>query len=247
MVDVVIPISVSGIWRPFISDNPTRSGSIGITVILEPYSFARVTEGEGVYLNGNPVKMKNLEYLEAKMGKVRVDMESEVPLGFGYGMSASVSLAYALGASQIRGIDPEQAALLAHESEVISGNGLGDVVSQFFGRNIVYRERPGFPPYGVIRIFEISSDDIYSKPLEALPTKSILQPLDVSFTLINEFLSNPSIDKFFEVSRKFTEALGFTSPFPNSFRKKGLILKLGKPESDSWIRHRIASRGAYVE
>lgn len=85
---------------------------------------------------------------------------------------------------------------MAHESEVISGNGLGDVVSQFFGRNIVYRERPGFPPYGVIRIFEISSDDIYSKPLEALPTKSILQPLDVSFTLINEFLSNPSIDKF---------------------------------------------------
>lgn len=48
------------------------------------------------------MKMKNLEYLEAKMGKVRVDMESEVPLGFGYGMSASVSLAYALGASQIR-------------------------------------------------------------------------------------------------------------------------------------------------
>ncbi|BCS92767.1 GHMP kinase [Metallosphaera javensis (ex Sakai et al. 2022)] len=247
MVDVVIPISVSGVWRPFISERAEQSGSVGITVILEPYSFARVTQGEGVYLNGNLVKMKNIEYLEARMGKVRVEIESGVPLGFGYGMSASISLAYALGASQIKGLELEHAVLMAHESEVISGNGLGDVVSQFFGRNIVYRERPGFPPHGKIRILDIFSEDIYSKPLEMLPTKSILQPLDISLVLIDEFLSNPSLIKFFEVSRKFTEALGFRSPYPNSFRKKGLILKLGKPESDTWIKHRIASRGAYVE
>lgn len=211
------------------------------------FSYATVTEGEGVFINGKSVKIPNIEYLELKLGKVKVQMETSVPLGYGYGISASISLAYALGFSELKGIDRKKAVLLAHESEIVSGNGLGDVVAQYFGRNVVYREKPGFPPHGKIRIFELESDNIYSRPIEAMSTRNIVRTLYLSLNLINEFVREPTIHKFFEVSRKFNESLGFISPYPNSFRKKGLILKLGEPDSNLWIRHRIAQQGAYVE
>ncbi|MEM0279963.1 MAG: GHMP kinase [Metallosphaera sp.] len=247
MVDVLIPLSVSGVWYPYLAEDLAQSGSIGITVLLEPFSYAKVRNGEGILINGEKVRLDNVEYLSRKLGKVKVEIETGVPLGYGYGLSASISLAYALGVSEIKGIDPYLAVLEAHKSEIIAKNGLGDIVSQYFGKNIVYREKPGFPPYGVVRSFPIDSDNIYSLPIESLPTTTILKPLDVSFELIQDFLQNPTLERFFSVSKRFTELLGFESKYPNSFRKKGLILKFGEPESGSWIRHRIAKRGAYVE
>ncbi|QKR00550.1 GHMP kinase [Metallosphaera tengchongensis] len=247
MVDIVIPISVSGIWYPIDLEEPKKSGSIGLTLILEPFSYARVTQGEGIYLNGKLVKISNQEILQAKLGKLKVDLQSSVPLGYGYGMSASISIAYALGASELFSMNPDNAISVAHESEVVSGNGLGDVVSQYYGRNLVLRESPGVPPYGRITIFELESDQLYSKPIEAIPTRSILKPLKQALELIDEFKKSPSLQNFISCSRRFTEAMGFKSPYPDSIRKKGLILKLGSPESESWIRHKIANQGAFVE
>ena len=246
MVDIVIPLSVSGVWYPVPHQEPSKAGSLGIALVLEPYSHARVSEGEGVYINGAKVNFENLKYLEMKLGKVRVDMTSAVPLGYGYGMSASVSLAYSLGVAEIRGVPEEVAVRLAHESEVISGNGLGDVISQYYGHGIVCRMRPGLPPLGEVKVFE-SEGIVYSKPLAPLPTSRIVRRLDLALKLMEEFMRDPSLSSFFTISKRFAEALGFQSPYPCSFRKKGVILKLNEPESDSWIKHRIARRGAYVE
>ncbi|MEM0068105.1 MAG: hypothetical protein QXP62_02285 [Saccharolobus sp.] len=50
-MEIIVPISVSGIWFPVINDaNLLESGSIGLTLTLEPYIIAEIGHGSGIFL-----------------------------------------------------------------------------------------------------------------------------------------------------------------------------------------------------
>lgn len=245
MIEVRIPISISGIWYPIFSNNPENSGSIGLAMVLEPYTIFEIKKGETeVYFNGNKINIPNIDFLKNKLGELKIYAHSSVPLGYGYGLSGSISLAYALGSIELLGKSEDEAIKAAHVSEVLSGNGLGDVVSQYYGRGLVYRREPGYR--GKVEVIEVEWKTICSKPLEAMSTRSIIKNSPTALQYIQEFLGNVSIDKFFEVARKFNESLGFASPYPKSFRKKGLIVRLEDCSDNSWIIHIPARKGAYV-
>ncbi|WP_205760739.1 pantoate kinase [Acidianus sulfidivorans] len=245
-MEVAVPISISGIWFPKISNNIENSGSIGLTMVLEPYTLFEIKKGEEaeIFFNNEKIEFPNLEYLKKKLGNLILSAHTKIPLGFGYGMSGSISLAYALGSIELLGKKEDEAIKVAHESEVISGNGLGDVISQYYGGGLVYRKEPGYR--GKVEIIDIEWKKICSKPIEAIPTKSILKESTIALDYIKEFLQNKTIEKFFELSRKFNENLGFKSPYPRSFRKKGLIVRLEDCNEQSWITHSPAKKGAYV-
>ncbi|WP_187152769.1 pantoate kinase [Acidianus manzaensis] len=243
-MEVLVPISISGIWYPKISNNFENSGSIGLTMVLEPYTLFEIKRGEPeIVFNNKKINFPNLDYLKQKLGSLTLSVNSEIPLGFGYGMSGSISLAYALGSVELLGKNEDEAIKIAHESEVINGNGLGDVISQYYGGGLVYRKEPGYR--GKVEIIDIEWKRICSKPIESISTKSIIKDSTLALDYINAFLSNRTIENFFELSRKFNESLGFKSPYPKSFRKKGLIVKL-EDCNESWITHNPAKKGAYV-
>ncbi len=242
-----VPLSISGIWYPVKSEIASKTGSIGLTLVLEPYTVFEVKRSDTptIVFNGVRIDFPNVAVLR-RLGSLRVEAEAKVPLGYGYGLSGSISLAYALGARELYNVDEGVALETAHESEVAFNNGLGDVISQYYGGGLVYRKRPGAPGYGEVERVEVQWEEVYSKPIEKMPTKGIIRPLEMAKALIEEFLKERTLKKFFEVSRKFNEELGFHSDYPDSFRKKGLIVKLGYPSEDGWISHRPAMRGAYV-
>lgn len=245
MIEVRVPISISGIWYPIFSENPKDSGSIGLTMVLEPYTIFEIKRGNAeIYYNNKKLHISNIDFLKSKLGELTLYVHSSVPLGYGYGMSGSISLAYALGSIELLGKKEDEAIMYAHISDVINGNGLGDVVSQYYGRGLVYRKEPGYR--GKMEIIELEWKRICSKPLEAVPTKSIIKNTPEALQYIQDFLNNKTIDNFFELARKFNEKLGFTSPYPKSFRKKGLIVRLEECSDNSWILHNPAKRGAYV-
>jgi pantoate kinase len=249
VVEVAVPISISGIWYPVISKNPEESGSIGLTLVLEPYIISEIKKSNTavIYFNGRKIDLPNLTILKAKLGNFEMNVISQVPLGYGYGVSGALSLAYVLGAKEYLNIKEEDAVKIAHISEVITGNGLGDVISQYYGGGLVYRKKPGAPRIGEIEIIKLDWEDIYSKPLETMPTQILIKtPNPKALEYIEEFLKEKTLKKFFEISKKFTESLGFKSPYINSFRKKGVIVKLGAPVSEIWIKHKPALRGAYI-
>ncbi len=247
MIETHIPISISGIWYPKVYKEAKFSGSIGLSLVLEPYTIFEIRKSESaeVYINGLKINFPNLLILK-KLGNLQIQGITKIPLGYGYGLSASISLAYALGAYEIFNVKRNTALEIAHESEVISNNGLGDVISQYYGGGLLYRKKPGAPNIGEIEIIDVNWHKIFSKPIERLSTKSIIKPVEEAKILIDEFLKERTLKKFFDVSRKFAELLGYNSPYPLSFRKKGLIVKMGKPEEGEWIEHKPAKRGAYV-
>jgi len=249
MVEVKVPVSISGIWYPIISKNPEESGSIGLTLVLEPYIVSEIKKSSMavIYFNGKKIDLPNLVILKAKLGDFKMNVFSQIPLGYGYGVSGALSLAYALGAREYLNIKEEEAVKIAHISEVITGNGLGDVISQYYGGGLVYRKKPGAPGIGEVEVINLNWEDIYSKPLEIMPTQMLIKaPNPKALEYIGEFLREKTLKKFFEVSRKFTESLGFESPYDNSFRKKGVIVKLGIPMSEMWIKHKPALQGACI-
>jgi len=247
MIETHIPISISGVWYPEVYKEAKFSGSIGISLVLEPYTVFEIRKSESpeVYMNGLKINFPNILILK-KLGNLKIQGIAKVPLGYGYGLSASISLAYALGAYEIFNVKKDIALETAHESEVISNNGLGDIISQYYGGGLIYRKKPGAPNIGEIEIIDVDWHKLFSKPIERLSTRSIIKPIKEAKILINEFLKYRTLEKFFDVSRKFAELLGYSSPYPLSFRKKGLIIKMDKPEEGVWIEHSPARHGAYI-
>jgi len=179
-----------------------------------------------------------------RLGHLKLSVEAAVGLGYGYGMSGAISLAYALGSIAIHGTPVNEAINTAHVAEVVNGTGLGDVASEYVGGGIVYRETPGSPVIARIRTFPVEGT-VCSKPLETMPTSRIIIAHDIALQLIEKFLENPTLANFFSVSKEFSTTFGFERFEGLRFRKKGLILSLGNCD-DGWIRHEIAKFGAYV-
>lgn len=249
-VEVVVPLSISGIWYPVYTDDPLRTGSIGLTLTLEPSIIVNVKKGEGVEFNSKQINFPNYEVLKGKLGTYKLSVTSRVPLGYGYGLSGALSLGYALGVKELSSIKEGEAVNIAHMSEVLTSNGLGDVIAQYYGGGLIYRVKPGGLGYGKVEVIKMdwSQYPIYTKTIEAMPTKSIIRRDEWALRLIEEFLLSPSPLKFIEVASKFTRRMGFESPYPYSYRKKGVIVKIFKPEdSTGWIEHQIANHGAYVK
>uniref|UniRef100_UPI003F7471DA GHMP family kinase ATP-binding protein n=1 Tax=Sulfurisphaera javensis TaxID=2049879 RepID=UPI003F7471DA len=247
-MEIIVPINISGIWYPIYDYDIRKRGSIGLSLVLNPSILVIPSKKEEskIIFNGNEIhNFPNLEYLR-KLGKIQLNIKSEIPLGFGYGMSGAISLAYALASHELYNINLQEALITAHVSEVLSNNGLGDVIAEYYGGGLVYRKKPGAPGYGEVEKISVDWDVICSKPISKESTEILIKTKNENaLRYISEFLSNKTLKNFFFLSRKFTEELGFYSPYPNSFRKKGLILRL-KECDEGWIKHTPAMNGASV-
>ena len=82
-------------------------------------------------------------------GGVVVAIESDLPIGAGFGVSGAAALGAALAANEAfdRGRSENELIRIAHEAEVSRGTGLGDVVAQARG-GIPIRLEPGAPGFG---------------------------------------------------------------------------------------------------
>jgi pantoate kinase len=245
MVKICVPIHISGVWMPVLTDDPLTSGSIGLGLVVSPEIVAEVERGNGVVFNGTPISLPNVEFLSERLGKYSISISSKVPLGFGYGISAAISLAYSVGAAEHSSLSEKEAVKWAHVSEVLSGNGLGDVIAEYLGGGITYRKKPGAPFIGEVEQIEAEWESVYSLPLERMPTIKIVREASKVDPrgLIAEFQSHRSLTKFFEVSKNFNEAIGFKSELPDSFRKKGIVVSMAK-RGPGWIEHRSTQGGA---
>ena len=244
-VEVIVPLNVSGVWYPIRGSNLLTTGSIGISLTLDPpiIASARVSSEPVIELNGDVIKLKHLEILRS-LGSLKLDIRSPVKLGYGYGLSGAISLAYALSTAHIYNVNLNRALDTAHIAEVVNETGLGDVVSEYYGGGILYRKKPGSPTVAEVEVFKVKGE-VCSKPVEALPTRAIIKEFAAALDLIQEFLKSPSLVKFFEVSKRFSTYFGHRAEEGLTFRKKGLLLSLDRC-GDGWTKHTVANHGAFV-
>lgn len=149
-----VPGHVTVFFSPHWADQPAESGSTGagltlsdgVTVRFEPAGERTVA------VNGEPIAMAPVDrVLDALSATGRVEAETPLPIGEGFGVSGAMTLGTALAANHaLAGARTENELIrAAHVAEVESNTGLGDVVAQARG-GLPIRLEPGSPPHGAL-------------------------------------------------------------------------------------------------
>ncbi|HNR43825.1 MAG TPA: pantoate kinase [Methanofastidiosum sp.] len=228
-----VPSHITGFFVPFFSEDYLKTGSTGAGVSLSSGLKTRIKiiEGGGkvdVFLNGSkaiknntPVSLKCLNIIKEKYPKyffnkdVIIEHESDVPIGSGFGASASAALGICFSIKDLIKISPRECIRIAHEAEVKSLSGLGDVVAEVKGGAEI-RKTPGVD--GIIE--NIPSDDlkVMAISLGKKKTESVLKDSEkmkiiekCGSKLLKRLISEPNIERLMQCSKTFTYKTGIMS------------------------------------
>ena len=221
MIDV--PLHITGFFSPKLASRPLNSGSIGAGLLIKPgircrWKLLKKAGKNKVFYNGKKVKIAPIKELFSLIGpeqKFLIKLHSPVDLGFGYGASAASTLAVSLALCSFLKKTALEAAQLAHTAEVKSLTGLADVSAIFSGKGLVARTVPGGPGVGKIKSYPLpSSIRIVTADLKKKETKKMLELMTpqvkrLGAKLLKDFLSRPSLEKFFFCSQLFSEKTNF--------------------------------------
>ena len=153
-----VPGHVTGFFSAHPATDPAVAGSRGAGVTLTDGVEVTVTIDESrdadtkQTTNGDPRRVAPVTDVLDTLGvDGAVAIETELPVGAGFGVSGAAALGAALAANAAAdaGRSENELVRIAHEADVECGTGLGDVVAQARG-GVPVRLDPGAPGYGVI-------------------------------------------------------------------------------------------------
>ncbi|WP_050032771.1 pantoate kinase [Halorubrum halophilum] len=168
-----VPGHVTAFFSAHPAERPAAAGSRGAGATLTDGVRVRITaageagagdEPDGSHesgepdaptgaraIDGEPGTVGAVDDVLAELGASGVDVavETELPIGAGFGVSGAAALGAALAANDAldRGRSENELVRIAHEAEVGRGTGLGDVVAQARG-GVPIRVEPGAPGIG---------------------------------------------------------------------------------------------------
>lgn len=130
-VSAFAPASVTTVFVP----RPDSGGSLGVSFALEDGVTVTVETASTstVRLAGEPTAIEPVTGVLDRLDvTAQVDVEPEVPIGCGFGVSGAATLGTALAAAVLVDLDQSREALVqaAHQAELAAGTGQGDVFIQ---------------------------------------------------------------------------------------------------------------------
>ena len=159
-----VPGHVTAFFSAHPAERPAAAGSRGAGVTLTDGVTVRVSPADEVddagvrdgsagsrTIDGEPGTIGAVEDVLAALDTPDGDVavETDLPIGAGFGVSGAAALGAALAANDAfdRGRSENELVRIAHEAEVGRGTGLGDVVAQARG-GVPIRLEPGAPGVG---------------------------------------------------------------------------------------------------
>jgi pantoate kinase len=213
-----VPGHVTGFFSAHPADDPAKSGSRGAGLTLT--DGVRVTversDDSGVALGGDPVDVEPVGLVLdalAAADRVAVDVESDLPLGTGFGVSGAAALGTALAVNAVldRELSENELVTVAHGAEVQAGTGLGDVVAQARG-GVPVRLEPGAPGHGYLdgvpdrgrveylTFGELSTESVLSGDTDRLTA--------AGREALSRLVAEPTLPQFMYASRRFAREAG---------------------------------------
>lgn len=171
------PGNVSGVFKIIPDEDPKKMHSLGMgfTVSDGVTVTVSVSDATSVLFNGTPIEFATVRSVVAKLGgtALRVEIETDLPLSGGFGLSGASSLATAYAGDELLGLGLSEDALgmIAHVSEVENLTGLGDVAGQFNGGCLVKLVR-GDPLAAVT--LPVPEQTVYYRYFSPINTKDII-------------------------------------------------------------------------
>jgi len=227
-------VHITGLWLPIWSSDPLTSGSLGAGLLLSPSSIIDVHVDEA----GNGVCeglcIEPVEYIVKRYSvRVKVSLVKGYPLASGFAMSSSLSIAVGIAVAIASCSPLEKGLELAHEAEVVSGTGLGDVIVQSLGRaGLVLRKAPGAPGVGRVESYVVSHTPVLAVQLGTMTTAEMHRILGDSLyrnatPLLVRVYEDPTLETFLDSANKFSKLVGFAPPYAEHldvFVKRGWSL-----------------------
>ncbi|WP_312909336.1 pantoate kinase [Natronosalvus caseinilyticus] len=211
-----VPGHITGFFSAHPDDDPTKAGSRGAGLTLTDGVDVTVTRADdpAISLEGERVDIEPVyTVLETLEAPARVDVESSLPLGSGFGISGATALGAALAANYVfdRRLSYNELVTIAHGAEVQAGTGLGDVVAQAHG-GIPIRLEPGAPAHNVLDAIPARARVEYLS-FGGLSTADVITgDTDVLSAAGQEALSlvvdEPTLTSFIYASRRFAREAG---------------------------------------
>lgn len=176
------PGNLSCVFKIIPHPEPTKMHSLGMGFTITEGVVVTVSQHSHqttVRFNDNEIHFPTVVSVVQTLTPqpIRVDIDSSLPLGCGFGLSGAASLAtaYALNALLGLGKSEEELAMTAHVAEVENRTGLGDVCAQYHGGCLVKLKR-GYPL--AAERLPIPAQPIYYRYFSSIQTKTILENND---------------------------------------------------------------------
>ncbi len=225
MTSAFSPAHITCFFRPVGSDDILSKGSRGAGIRLSKGTTVHISEISGrtkVTLNGHSQKAPITEHVLRNMSPDRnfdVTVECDLPLGQGFGMSASGAVAAALCLSEMTGKSRQDAFEAAHRAEVECGGGLGDVAGIMCDCHQPIRIREGIPPAGSIIDGGIAFESLSLVIIgDELRTSSVLNDpgtvsriCEAGDRAMFDYLSDTTRNSLFRISNRFSKESGVIS------------------------------------
>jgi pantoate kinase len=171
-----------------------------------------------------------VELLHGRSYHIKIEHETSIPIGYGLSSSgaAALSLSYALNRALKVGLDMEQAAQIAHRSEIECKTGLGSVLAQYVG-GFELRSEIGGPGVGVVSKLPYHPSVLDLKViilcLSPLSTKKFLTDHvgllnGYGEEMLERFSISRNINDFLDISFDFATRLGLIRGKSGSLIKK---------------------------
>jgi len=225
------PGHVPGFFSRHSHDDPLRHGSTGAGFSLSEGTVTTLSPApadevrmNGEPLEGAPVSKAVLRIFRERTGfhrPWRVDHETSLPIGCGFGTSGAGALSLALALNQAAGspLAHLEAASLAHRAELESGTGLGTVLGEAYG-GFEVRIEAGAPGTGKVVNLDFSPDlRAVFLVFGPLATPSMLADPAMARAINREgeslrqrLLDDPGVAQFLGLSSQFGRQAGLVSP-----------------------------------
>jgi pantoate kinase len=218
------PGHVTGVFAPSTgARDPRARGSLGAGIVLEAGVTAEAEWRAGprlrVHLTSDLRRRLVISEEVARRlapshpGTLSVALRHTLPVGQGFGTSASGALATALAVAQVTGRSRSKAVEVAHLADLFGGGGLGGVAA-ILGGGLEVRVRPGIPPFGKILHRPFLESVLLGITGAPIPTPNVLNDRKALARIaaaaggLGALTLDPSPEQFWDASEAFTDRAG---------------------------------------
>jgi pantoate kinase len=230
--ETFVPCHITGFFEIVEGQDPLTSGSRGCGVVIDGGVTTEVTLEEAdensiqCSINGDealcPVTDSVVEEVLDMVYdtySVRVAHTTDLPVGCGFGASASGALGTAFALNEVLELDlPETVCgRMAHKAEVENRTGLGDVIAELAG-GLVIRTVPGAPGVGETEAIPCDLSVVAKVMGEPILTKDVLDSEKVEAinregrACLDDLMKEKTPANFMHLSRGFAEKTGLMGP-----------------------------------
>ncbi|SDF20025.1 pantoate kinase [Halorientalis regularis] len=218
--EAFVPGHVTGFFTIHRDDDPTKAGSqgAGLTLTDGVTVTVRPAEETSVRCNDVPVEMDAVEtVLDTLQATARVDGQTPLPIGSGFGVSGAMALGTALAVNDVfdRRLSENELVTIAHGAEVQAGTGLGDVVAQARG-GVPIRLEPGGPQDNLLDAIPARGPVEYHTLGELSTAEVISGDTDLLDQAgkrgLSRVVEEPTLSSFMRASRQFAREAELLTP-----------------------------------